>query len=126
MAKGRWHKVARWILGLMLLVFGLNGFFQFFAPPEMGPAAMSLMQAFMASGYIMVVVNLLMLLVGILLVANKYVPLALVLLAPLSVNLILFHLFLDIGTIGPSLVVTLLNLYLMVVHRAAYKGLTKQ
>ena len=61
--------------------------------------------------------------IGVLLLANRYVPLALVLLAPISVNIVSFHLFLDPASIGAAALVTLLNAYLLFAYRNEYKPL---
>ena len=84
--------IARILLGLLFLVFGLNGFLQFIKqPPPTGPA----LQFFMAllNSHEIAVVMLLQIVGGILLLANRFVPLALVVLGPVLVNIFLFHAF---------------------------------
>ena len=84
-------------------------------------AALSFLGALFATGYLMVIVQTIEIVVGVLLLANRFVPLALVLLAPISVNIITFHLFLDPASIGAAALVTLLNGYLLFVYRSHYK-----
>jgi putative oxidoreductase len=82
--------IARLLLGLIFLVFGLNGFLQFIhmAPPT-GVAA-QFFGALFASHYY-VVIFAVQVLGGFLLLANRFVPLALVILGPIIVNIFFFH-----------------------------------
>ena len=86
---------ARVLLGWIFVVFGLNGFFHFIQPPEMSEAAGSLMGALVATGYFMVVVKLVEVVSGLMILTGRFLPLGLVLLAPVSVNILLLHIFLD-------------------------------
>ena len=113
------------LLGLLLLVFGLNKFFGFLPMPVMQGAAGNFMGALLATGYMMKMVAVVEVLVGSLLLLRKFVPLALLLLVPISVNIMAFHLFLDLPGIGGAAVVAFLNLYLLIVNRAAFKGIFK-
>jgi len=117
--------VARYLLGIALVFFGLNGFLQFMPAPVMGGSANAFMAALFATGYMFALINLVQLAVGLSLLFNKYVPLALVVLAPLTLNIILFHLVLDIGTIWFGLIVAVLHLYLAYVNMKSYKTLLK-
>ena len=83
---------ARILLGLTFLVFGLNGFLQFIKQPPPTGVALPFLGALITSHEIAVVM-LLQVLGGVLLLANRFVPLALVLLAPIVVNIVLFHAF---------------------------------
>src|SRR5690606_33186335 len=76
--------IARYLLGLPLLVFGLNGFINFIPPPEtpLPETAAVFVGALAQSGYMMEMIALTLLTVGALLVINRFVPLALVLFAP--------------------------------------------
>lgn len=114
--------VARWLLGLPLLVFGLNGFLNFIPQPEVAlpEGAMKFSVALMESGYMMQLIGLTHLVVGLLLVANRFVPLALALLAPFLVNSVAFHIFLEPSGLVPALVFTALELYLAWQYRAAF------
>jgi len=83
---------ARILLGLTFLVFGLNGFLQFIKQPPPTGVALQFLGALITSHEIAVVM-LLQVVGGVLLLANRFVPLALVLLAPIVVNIVLFHAF---------------------------------
>src|ERR1700722_12644780 len=89
--------VARFVMGLPLIVFGLNGFFNFIPQPKtpLAPAAMAFAGALMNTGYMMPLIGATLLIVGVLLVLNRFVPLALVLFAPFIVNSLAFHLNLE-------------------------------
>ena len=111
--------VLRILLGLIFLVFGLNIFLQFLPlPPVPGPAG-ALLGAFVASGYIMKLVGVTQVAGGALLLSGVLVPFALVILAPVIVNIMLFHLFLDPAGLPQGLVVTALELALAWQYRQA-------
>ncbi len=101
--------VLRILLGLILLIFGANKFLDFMPHMEMPEAAGNLMGAMMASGYMLKLVGASEVVVGLLLLIKKWVPFALIVLAPISVNMILFHLFLAPAGIGPAAIVTIIN-----------------
>jgi putative oxidoreductase len=83
--------VARIVLGLMFTVFGLNGFLLFLPPPAHIPGnAGAFSGAMMASHYVYLTAGA-QVLGGVLLLANQYVPLALVILAAVIVNILAFH-----------------------------------
>src|SRR3989344_3737834 len=90
------YTTLRIIFGLMLIIFGLNYFLQFMPAPEFNEAASQFLGALFATGYILPIMVLFMFLVGISLLINKFVPLAMVLFAPFTVNIVLFHVFLEI------------------------------
>ena len=86
--------VARIFLGLVFTVFGLNGFFNFIPPPEMPAEAGAFIGAMMATGYLFPLLKAVEVVCGVMLLANRYVPLALTLLVPVITNILFFHLFL--------------------------------
>jgi hypothetical protein len=110
-------------MGLMFVVFGLNGFLNFIPQPKepMPEKAMEFAEALMKTGYMMRLVMGTQLLVGILLLRNRFVPLALALIAPIIVGIISFHLFLAPATIAPGIFVLLLELYLAWAYRDAFR-----
>ncbi|HMJ89485.1 MAG TPA: DoxX family membrane protein [Candidatus Acidoferrum sp.] len=124
-AKGKFARalphIARILMGLMFFVFGLNGFLNFMPQPKEMPAdIMAVTGSLMKAGY-MTVVSGTQLLVGILLLLNRFVPLALALIAPIIVGIIVFHIYLAPATIGPGIVVLLLELYLAWAYRSAFR-----
>ncbi len=95
--------IARYLMGLGFLVFGLNGFFDFLPQPPMpdGPAKNYIMA--MVTTHYMLPVFAVQLIGAVLLLVNRYVPLALILLGPILVNILLFH-----ATMQPGLPMALL------------------
>jgi uncharacterized membrane protein YphA (DoxX/SURF4 family) len=114
--------IARILMGLIFFVFGLNGFLHFIPQPKdvMPEGATALMTGFMKSGYMMSLIFGTQVLVGLLLLINCFVPLALALIAPVIVNIIAFHLCLMPSTIAPGIVVLVLELYLAWSYRKVF------
>ena len=115
--------VARILLGIVFVFFGLNIILQFMKmPPPPGDAGQYL--TILAVHGIMRVIGLLQIVAGILLLVGRYVPLALVILAPIIANILLFHVFLLGGAgIAPGLVVTVLEVFLIWAYRLSFRGL---
>ena len=82
---------ARIILGLIFFVFGLNGFLNFIPQPPLPEAAMGYMGGLMAAGYFFPVLKATETICGLLLLANVATPLVLVILAPIVLQILLFH-----------------------------------
>jgi uncharacterized membrane protein YphA (DoxX/SURF4 family) len=115
--------LARLLMGVVFFVFGLNGFFNFIPPPPapMSEGAMSLGAALMNSGYLFQLIKGTEVLAGTLLLANRFVPLALTLLAPVIVNIFAFHAFLaPDGMVLAGLIVAL-EIYLAWSWRQAFR-----
>jgi len=117
--------IARVLLGLPMVIFGLNGFFNFIPPPEtpLPEKAMTFASALATSGYMMQLIGATMLVSGVLLVLNRFVPLALLLLAPFFVNSLAFHIVLEHSGLPMAAVFAAFELYLAWVYRAAYRPL---
>lgn len=124
--KTKIEMVVRILLGLILLVFGLNKFLQFMPMPETTPEAGALMGAFMAVGYMFPLIAITEIVVGALLLINKVKPLALVMLVPLVVNILLFHIFLDPAGIGAGALVAILHIALIVMNKEKLMFLIKE
>lgn len=117
--------IARVVLGLILLLFGLNGFLQFIPQPkDMPQDIVAVMGALMKAGYLQVVSGT-MVLVGVLLLINRFVPLALAFLAPLVVGILTFHFAMSRSTIAPAIVVLVLELYLAWAYRDAFRSMLR-
>ena len=119
-------------LGIMLLAFGLNKFFWFLADFDFTgyPEAEYLFKSLRFSGgtptgkgYLMHFVGLTEVIIGVLLVIRKWVPFALIMLVPISLNLVAFHLFVNLPNIGPAILVLLVNAFLMYKNWWAYEPL---
>ena len=107
--------VARILLGLLFVVFGLNGFLHFI--PKQLPAGVGgqfLGAIFVSHFYTVVFVT--QIAGGVLLLANKYVPLGLLLLGPVLVNVLAFHIFMEPA--GLPIAIVAVALWLVVFGRA--------
>jgi putative oxidoreductase len=117
--------VARILLGLMFLVFGLNGFLNFLhMPMPPGPAGQYMGVLFMS--HYLHVVFLLEIVGGALLLSGQFIPLALVLLGPVLFNILLFHAFLFPTGFPPALFATLLWFVIFLWTRRAFAGIFVQ
>ncbi len=125
MGKGKLEVVARWLIAVPLLLFGLNSFFNFMPTPPLTGNIAAFMNGLMATGYFLPFLGLAYIFIAVLLIFNRWVPLALVVLAPISIQIILYHIFLDLPTILPGLIIFLLNIYLGVKHFDAYRPMFK-
>ena len=115
---------ARIFLGLVFTVFGLNGFFDFLPHPEMPEAAGAFLGGLAATGYMFPLIKGTEVVAGLLLLGNRFVPLALTLLAPITVNILLFHSILAPG-VGLPLLIIAAQLGLAYAHRDAFLGMLR-
>lgn len=115
--------IARILLGLPLCIFGLNGFLNFIPQPTtpLSEGATAFATALMNTGYMMPLIGLTHLVVGLFLVSNRFVPLALALFAPFMVNSVAFHLFLERTGLIMAVVFLALELYLAWCYRHAFR-----
>jgi putative oxidoreductase len=118
--------IARYLLGLIFLVFGLNGFLNFIhQPPPANPVAIQFLVAVSASHYI-VVVFVAQIIGGVLLLAGRFVPLGLAILAPILVNILDYHLSMDPGGIGVGLISTILWVVVFLPYRSNFARIFEQ
>jgi len=113
----------RIFLGLILLVFGANKFFHFLPMPPMEGAPAEFMGALGNTGYMLPLIALTEVVAGVLLLLNKWVGLALILAAIISVNIVAFHLALYPAGVGLAAVVAILNIVLMYANWKKFKTL---
>ena len=117
--------IARILLGLIFVVFGLNSFWIFLSMPVPTGLAGQFVGALALSHYFSVVAAL-QIIGGALLLVNRFVPLALVLLGPVIVNIICYHVFLNPSGAVPAVVVTVLWLIVFYGKRQYFSGIFAQ
>lgn len=116
--------IARIVLGLIFTVFGLNGFLNFLPTPELPGGAGEFIGALLGSGYFFPFLKLTETVCGLLLLTNRMVPLALTILAPVVLNIILFHIFLASApeAIAVPILAVVLLVYLAYSYRSYFAG----
>ena len=116
--------IARYLLGLLFTVFGLNGFLHFIhQPPPLNPLALHFLGAVSASHFAAFFFAV-QVLGGLLLISGYFTPLALTLLAAELFNILAFHITFESGSgIGPALVACVLWLLVFVQHRESFHGI---
>ena len=113
--------LVRVVLGLIFIVFGLNGWFHFIPlPPRQGRAA-EFIGAMIGTGYFNVIL-ILQVVGGLLVLIGISVPLGLILLGPVIVNILMFHLFMDKKGIGLAVFILVLWLFLLWHYRVSFAG----
>jgi putative oxidoreductase len=117
--------ISRILLGLVFVVFGLNGFLNFIKGPLPSGVAGQFLGALMQSHFVLVI-SAVELAGGALLLANRYVPLALVLLGPVIVNIFFYHLLMDRSGLIIAIVVIILWGLIALRHRQYFSGLFVQ
>jgi putative oxidoreductase len=115
--------ISRYLLGIIFVVFGLNGFLNFIpqGPVPAGPA-LQLMIALTTTHYFAFVFAV-QLVAGVLFLANRYVPLALTIIGPVIVNIILFHALMVPSGLPLAALVTILWFILFANLRPAFAGI---
>jgi putative oxidoreductase len=117
--------IARFILGLIFLIFGLNGFFHFLSMPAPTGVAGQFIGALFVSHFL-IVIFVIQLIGAVLLLVNRYVPLALTLLAPIIANILLFHILMAPNGLALAIVVTVLWIATFLSVRSAFGGLLQR
>ena len=118
--------LSRILLGLVFVIFGLNGFLQFI-PVKAFPTGLAgqFITVLMQSHYTLFI-SAFQLIGGALLLVNRYVPLALALLGPVILNILLYHLLLDHNGAPVAVVVAILWFILFYRHRQYFSSLFVQ
>lgn len=114
---------ARVLLGAGFVFFGLNGLLQFMPQPAPPPEAGAFLGALAATGYMFPLLKSIEIVAGLMLLANFRAPLALLLLSPIAVNIIFYHLFLDPAGIAPGAALTGLGIFVATRHWEAFAPL---
>jgi hypothetical protein len=114
--------IARYLAGVIFLVFGLNGFLNFIPLPPPGGIAGQFMGALYVSHYLWVIFAF-QVIAGVLLLVNRYVPLAVAILAPVLVNILTFHVLMAPSGLPLALFAALLWIVIFIEVRPAFSGL---
>lgn len=115
--------IARILLGLMFAVLGSNAFLHFIPMPPMQGQAGAFIGALISSGYIYPIAALQVLGGVLLLVGGRFVPLGLTLLGPVIVNIMLYHIFLDVEGLAMAGCITLASLFLLWTYRDKFPAI---
>lgn len=105
--------IARILLGLIFLVFGLNGFLQFIPMPPLPEVAGSFLGALAATGYMFPFIKVTEIACSLSFLTGKYAALGLIILAPITLNIFMFHLILTPGLSNLILPVAILALQIL-------------
>jgi len=116
-------KIIRFLLAIILILIGLNKFLNFIPAPAIPEDASQFMGSLKATGYVLPVLGFVEIIIGLLLLFNKWVAFAVLALIPISVNVLLYHLFLDIPSIGIAALVAIINFILIYKLWPKYKPL---
>lgn len=119
------NTIIRILLGLLLLIIGLNKFLHFIPMPEMHEPAQQFMSALSETGYVLPAVAIIEIVAGIFIIINKYQALALIVMFPVILSAFLFHLFLDKVGIGTAVIALTINIYLLFINKSSYSELLK-
>jgi hypothetical protein len=120
--KNKVPSVIRILLGALFVVFGANGFLNFLPTPAATGSAGAFLGGLAAAGYMFPLIKATEILVGLALVTNRFVPLALTVLAPISINIFAYHLFLAPQGIGIAALIIGLQVALAWYHREAFRS----
>ncbi len=115
--------IARILLGIIFFTYGLNGFLNVLPLLQLNSSAGVFIGGLVGSGYFFQFLKVCEIVAGVALISGFFVPLALTLLAPISINIFLFHLFLDKDGLPMSLIIMALMIYLTFTYKEYFKQL---
>lgn len=119
------HHATRTLLGLMFFVFGLNGFLNFLPQPTPEGAAATFIGGLAAAPYFFPLLKGTEVLVGLSLLSNRFAPLALTVLTPITINIVAYNFALSPSGIGISVVIVFLQGFTMWSYRSAYSQILR-
>lgn len=117
--------IVRTLTGLLFVFASLTYFLNFIQPPEMTGPIKEFNEGLAASTYFMPLLKGTELVCGIALIAGRFVPLALVVLAPIVINILMVHIFLDRAGLPIALYLVAANLFLAYFYRENFSGLLR-
>ena len=115
--------IVRVLMGLLFLFASISVLFNLIAQPELTGKTKIFMDGMNASGYLLPLIKITELLCGIAFVSGYFVPLATVVIAPIVVNIFLFHAFVDTQGLPVGIVLVLANIFLAYGYRDKFKPL---
>jgi uncharacterized membrane protein YphA (DoxX/SURF4 family) len=118
--------IIQMLLGLIFVTFGLNKFMGFIEMPPLNEIATNFMISLNTTSYMFPTIGVIEILCGLSLLLNRYVTLSLLLLIPITFNILGFHLSLDQGGLVMSLIITSIHIYLLCDRRERYSSLFKK
>lgn len=114
--------VSRILLGLVFFASGIVSLLKLGKMGGMPSDAMAFMTLMVAHNYT-TFIALIMLIGGLLLLVGRFVPIGLVMLGPILVNILLFHLLFHVPGVITGAVCTMLEVFLIWSYRANFRGL---
>jgi hypothetical protein len=120
-----WLKVVRYLFGAIILLFSLNGFFQFLPMPPLPERASAFFGALHETGYMIPLLYGVELIIAIMILINRFVPLALLLFLPIAVNILFFHLFLAPAGGAAGYLTVILEAILLLAYKEDYRVLLR-
>lgn len=115
--------IVRILMGALYLFGGAAVLFGLVEQPELTGSVKVFMDGVIASGYLLTLIKVTEIVCGIAFITNRFVPLAAVIIAPVTINIVLFHLFLDRAGLPVAVFLLVANLMTAYVHRERYRGL---
>ena len=113
------------LFGIYLIFFGVVGYIpallQSLPQPQYNEVALAFIAALFVTGYLTHLMAIIFVLSGLMFIFNKWSAFGAVLLAPITINILAFHIFLDFTAWWMALIFAALNLYLIIVHWPRYK-----
>jgi putative oxidoreductase len=115
--------IARILMGLAFLIFGLNGFLHFMPAPQMPDNDAGRFSGALIHSHYVLVVAALQVIGGAIMLIGRYIPFGLILLGPVIVNILLYHIFMDPKNIGPGLIAAICWFIVAYQRRADLAGI---
>lgn len=114
--------IALILLGLVFVVFGLNPFLKFI-PMQMPPGTAGQFLTVLFVSHFVYVVGAAQVIGGVLLLINRYVPLALTILGPVIVSILTYHLLMDLKGLPLAIIVTVFWFILFFRYKQNFSGI---
>ncbi|MEM7184449.1 MAG: acyltransferase [Spirochaetota bacterium] len=113
---------ARVLFGMIFLVFGVNSVLHFLPEPDMTPQGKAFIDGLVAAPYLFPIVKAIEVLAGGMVLSGMFVPLALILIAPITINILLYHVFLDPQGLAMAIALVILQLIIAWGYWPSFQG----